>query len=75
MALRSEPHDAVFAVSGLNLVALSMIFRPGWWTFWMPLGFLEQMASDKSKADSLGPVIVVGGWIALLLVLVLSLRI
>ncbi|WP_158523256.1 hypothetical protein [Oceanococcus atlanticus] len=52
-----------------------MILRPGWWTFWLPLGFWEQRASDSHQADRLGPVIQLLGWIALFLMLGLSSRI
>lgn len=71
IAFRGEQSDAFIGVAALNAVALSMIFRPGWWTFWMPLGFMEQLASDKHKADSMGPVIVLFGWIAIVLILLL----
>jgi hypothetical protein len=65
--------DRLIAVLVLNAVALSMIFRPGWWTFWMPLGFWEQLAKDKHQADQQGPVLVFIGWLILLGVLLLAL--
>lgn len=70
-ALRAEV-DAAVAVAILNLIALSMIFRPNWWTFWLPLGFWEQMARDSKQADRQGPAIVFIGWIVLLLSLLLA---
>lgn len=53
-----------FAV--VNLVALSMILKPGWWAFWLPFGFLEQLASDKHLADRQGPAIAFLGWLIVL---------
>ena len=72
-ALRSGV-DPALAVATLDLIALSMIFRPNWWTFWLPLGFWEQRASDSNQADRQGPAIVFIGWIALLLSLLLALK-
>lgn len=69
------PGDGLLAIVGINAVILSMILRPGWWTFWLPLGFWEQRASDSHQADRLGPVIQLLGWIALFLMLGLSSRI
>lgn len=64
--------ESAVAIVVLNLVGLSMIFRPGWWTFWMPLGFWEQRASDSRQADQQGTVIAFLGWIVILLALILS---
>ncbi|MEM9530165.1 MAG: hypothetical protein AAGA23_04555 [Pseudomonadota bacterium] len=75
LALNSEAgRDGAMAIGLLSLGALSMIFRPGWWTFWMPLGFWEQRARDVGNADSMGPAIVLLGWIALLLTVYLAIR-
>ena len=74
LALNSSQEGAA-GVAGLNLLGLSMIFRPNWWTFWMPLGFWEQLASDESSADQQGAAIAFLGWIVLLLVLILALQI
>lgn len=70
-----QSQDMLIAVAILVAVALSMIYRPNWWTFWMPFGFWEQLASDKDQADQQGPVIVFLGWLILIgLLLFLSLR-
>ena len=67
--------EAGLGVAALNLIGLSMIFRPHWWTFWLTLGFWEQLASDKGSADQQGPVIVFLGWFVLVLVLVFAFQI
>lgn len=67
-----EGAEAGLAFGVLNLVGLTMIFRPGWWTFWLPFGFWEQRASDSHLADRQGPVISFLGWIVLLLILGLA---
>jgi len=64
--------DRLLAVLILNALALSMIFRPGWWTFWMPFGFWEQLAKDKHQADQQGPVVGFIGWLILIGVLLLT---
>ncbi|MDJ0652591.1 MAG: hypothetical protein QNJ40_00435 [Xanthomonadales bacterium] len=73
LALRSD-HEAAIGVAALNLLGLSMIFRPGWWTFWLPLGFWEQLARDKGSADQQGAAIAFLGWIVLMLVLILAIQ-
>ena len=72
LGFQSDPDRGV-ALALANAVCLSMIFRPGWWLFWMPFGFWEQRASDSGRADQQGPAIVFLGWIALLLVGLLNL--
>lgn len=62
--------DLAMAVGLLNLIALSMVFKSGWWTFWMPLGFWAQRASDSHRAHQMGPVIAFIGWLILLAVLI-----
>ena len=74
LALRAPSMDAVYAIIGLNLLALSMIFRPNWWTFWLPFGFWEQLARDSKHADQQGPVFVFLGWIGLVLIAILAVR-
>ena len=69
-----ESQDAAMAFGAMALLALSMIFRPGWWTFWMSLGFWEQRASDSNRPDQSGPAIALLGWIILLLAVFLSFR-
>jgi hypothetical protein len=70
--MSGQDGDRLVAVLVLNALALSMIFKPGWWTFWMPLGFWEQLAKDKAQADQQGPVVRLIGWLLLLGVLLLA---
>lgn len=73
LALQGSP-DAAIALGLMVLLALSMIFRSHWWTFWLPMGFWEQRASDGHRPDASGPAIVLLGWIILLLAVFLSFR-
>ncbi|MEM7705836.1 MAG: hypothetical protein AAF358_09815 [Pseudomonadota bacterium] len=69
-----ESQDAAIAMALMCLLALSMIFRPGWWTFWMALGFWEQRARDSHRPEASGPAIALLGWILLLLAVFLAFR-
>ncbi|MFK7956827.1 MAG: hypothetical protein AB8B96_12110 [Lysobacterales bacterium] len=75
LGFKQGPESAL-GIAGLNLVALILIYRPHWITFWMPLGFWEQRASDSHKAGQMGPVVAFIGWILLggLLLLAFSLQ-
>ena len=68
-----QPQQALMAILILVTVAWTMIYRPNWWTFWMPFGFWEQLASDKDQADQQGLVIVFSGWLLLLGMLLFAL--
>ena len=75
LALNSpEGMNGLLAIGLLDALGLSMIFWPGWFTFWMPLGFWAQRARDVDQADRMGPVVAFIGWLVLLLVLYLATR-
>ncbi len=66
--------EGALGMAALNVIALIFIYVPGWVTFWMPLGFWEQRASDSGRADQMGPVVSFIGWIILGVVLLLAFR-
>ncbi len=69
-----ESQDAAVAIALMVALALSMIFRPGWWTFWMALGFWEQRARDSHRPDTSRPAIAFLGWLLLLGAVFLAVR-
>ncbi|MEM6574344.1 MAG: hypothetical protein AAGB27_10345 [Pseudomonadota bacterium] len=69
-----ESQDAAVAIALMAALALSMIFRPGWWTFWMAMGFWEQRARDSHRPDASGPAVALLGWLLLLGAVFLAFR-